>query len=533
MKVGYSKFICMVMNFLFAIKKKLFWQKGELMMLEEYLKALPLVREKSNRGVVLIDVPDNANELAEQLAFARYFASQGLQPKIYYPSIHARTGGKFLLDFVGGLFQRYSRGVRFALKNGIDKGLDHSEVSTSIRNKAMVEAVNLRDSLKLKTDLLDCKIEGVALGVAVYDTYLRLYSRPTVDLESPQLLKLIYQAYVIFYTIKAYFDKNAVCAVVLGHAVYNNWKILSDYAVAQGVDVYVTYNSRFAPLHHVNTHRGLQTIDHSRYKAIFASYPISNQEIYREMGRQFMAKRMAGHLDEGLSYMASSAYGQVSECDSEIPLQLGKRPLVIMLHSFFDSPHIYKDMIFEDFLAWCNGTLEYFNEKGLAEKYQLMLKPHPNRIEGEDEIIDKIASRFSFVTRLSGRESNRWIIEINPAAIITVYGTVAAEFAFAGIPVITCGDNPTSSFAFCFQASSSDEYFHLIDEAHRLTVTKAMQNEVGEYAYMHYMQSPRVSFNNYPFKRYQRASDTGCFVSRVIDFNYDKFTKIVDHAIVA
>ncbi len=494
--------------------KKIDWEKDEL-------------ANYRNKGIVLIDIPNQVNELVEQITYAKYFSDKfNLSPRIYYPSIHILSL-KGLGSFMKYHLLPYTRGQRIARKYNIQDGLDHRVLNTKEAKQASLDAEEFWGLIKNKDDLIKYSIDEVNIGIATYDSYLRIYSKATVDMRDNRLFISFKEAIIIFYSIKKYFNDHNVRKVILGHAVYNNWKILSDYAVSKGIDVYVTYNSRLPPMHHVNENRGLQTINHMNLKKEFSSLDTNTQDIGYNKGFEFFSNRLAGKIDDGIAYMNISAYGN-KELGFESFLDSSKDSIFIMLHSFYDSPHGYKEMVFPDFFEWCTRTFEFIQNNQIQHKYNIILKPHPNRIEGEDEIIEELIKRFSFLKCLNGKENNNTIIESNPKVILTVYGTVIAEFTFAGIPVIACGDNPTSSFDIAFEAHNEKEYYDLLTRIEDLKVTEKMKKEVCAFAYMYFIHDAVISFSDYPFKRSRTRDKKINSKNRIEKFKYSKFKQIID-----
>ena len=135
-------------------------------------------------------------------------------------------------------------------------------------------------------------------------------------------------------------------------------------------------------------------------------------------------------------------------------------------------------------------------------------------------------TEFKFVKFIDPNTSNAAIAGSRPACILTVYGSVAAEFAFQRVPVITCGDNPASSFGFTFEARDKIEYFSLLRMADELVVTEDQCRQIGEYMYMHYLIGNSESQTSYPFERYSRGALKKNH-ERIRDFRYSDFKKIV------
>jgi hypothetical protein len=60
--------------------------------------------------------------------------------------------------------------------------------------------------------------------------------------------------------------------------------------------------------------------------------------------------------------------------------------------------------------------------------------------------------KYPNVKLLSEKVTNKQLVAAGVKLGITVYGTVAHELAYMGIPIITCGDNPHSGYNFCYEA---------------------------------------------------------------------------------
>lgn len=474
----------------------------------------------------LIDIGDTMCECIEQLAFARYFSERyAIKVAAYIPGFTSKR--RYIYRMLGNLASIISsRGYRLALYSGANRGLDAGIVNSNILKRAKNDSRIFLKEIKTKDDVVNYMISGVQIGVAIYDTYLRENLEATIDIKSSKFEAIALDAFVIFHSVSEYFSYNNIKVVVLGHCVYNNWKILSDYAIQRGIQVYVTYNSRAIPIHDVSANRGLQTTDHSNYKADFEKLDKQQKVENIKIGCEMMARRLNGEVDLGIAYMNSSPYAMKND-NEKIIVPSGKKPIVMMLHSFFDSPHVYKNMIYADFLEWVQQTLEIFSTSDMLERYQIYIKPHPNRFPTEDELISKILSKYIFAKYLSSEISNITIVEMQPACILTVYGSVAAEFSYARVPVITCGDNPTSSFSFTYEAHSREQYIQLLQDADKLKINSDQIEEIGQFMFMHYINIKLAPAATYPFERYTVHSGKSSF-ERLGNFEYKEFRKIVN-----
>jgi hypothetical protein len=87
---------------------------------------------------------------------------------------------------------------------------------------------------------------------------------------------------------------------------------------------------------------------------------------------------------------------------------------------------------------------------------------------------------------LPAKASNTQLADAGIACGVTVYGTVAHELAYLGIPTIGCARHPHHSFAFCHTAGNVAEYEALLLKSTRLPADReAMRRQALEFYYMH------------------------------------------------
>ena len=198
---------------------------------------------------------------------------------------------------------------------------------------------------------------------------------------------------------------------------------------------------------------------------------------------------MAGKLDE-FTLQTTTAYGEPSR--ERIFADTGRPRIVVMLHDFIDAPHGYRWLLFPDFLEWICFLLERAKET----PFDWYVKPHPSSGEPSreaifrinSEVVEKLKVRFPEIRFLEPTVSNRQIAAEGISSLFTVYGTVAQEFAYMGVPVVNAGDNPHIQYDFNLHAKSVEEYEAYIANADRLSVT-IDKTEIEEYCYMYYFYS--------------------------------------------
>ncbi len=330
------------------------------------------------------------------------------------------------------------------------------------RNK---ESIGLLSDLKLffqakkifklitsKEKLVALKIDDIQVGDLIYDTYLRFKPAPTVDVKDFYLVIVIWQALRNIKIAKKYFDKNIPNILLQSYSTYIQHGITARVALTYGTNVYT-----FGNLQSMEKKLSLDDYTHEtttkEYKNNFQT--LHNKESKLKEAEATLESRLGGTNDRATSYMKKSAY-QISETD--VPDV--KDAVVIFLHDFFDSPHVYKTMIFPDFLEWIEFIINTLENSSTL----YFIKPHPNQIAESVEVVEKLKIKYPKLKMISPKITNKQLVDAGMKLGLTVYGTVAHELAYMGIPVITCGDNPHSSYDFCFEAKSKEQYYNLLSD---------------------------------------------------------------------
>ncbi|WP_258807272.1 hypothetical protein [Pseudidiomarina sp. CB1] len=319
-----------------------------------------------------------------------------------------------------------------------------------------------RDELRLvesKSDILEINIEGIVIGDLIYDTYLKWFKKPTVNQKDIRLLFLLIIARTYTENCKKIFRENQYTDVLLTHSVYIAFGILARVALDSGASVKVIQNVRG------KTHREL-TKNHPYQAECFAEYPsvlkgIKANELIslRAKAELELNSRLKGDVS-AINYMRNSAYNTGTQPPnfSNIDPYPGRPRVFIPLHCFFDSPHIYRWILFPDFYEWLDCILPYL----LENKINVYLKPHPNGIEGNSMIVEQLKEKYKDVQLIDAATDNSSLRPRHFDAVLTVYGTIAHEFAYKGFQVINAGDNPHIGFSFSLTPNSVSEYLSAI-----------------------------------------------------------------------
>lgn len=320
-----------------------------------------------------------------------------------------------------------------------------------------VEIANeIFSSFKEKEDVLAMRYRDYQIGHLVYDYYLRVENKATVNIHSPVLLEIILNAVRSINFLEMQFSLKKYDLLLTSYVTYTVHGIPGLVAIKNNVKL-LAFSRVDSIYYEVNKDLYSHVKDYVRYKKLKTS--IKTEEITFASNK--IEERFKGHIDVSTSYMRKSSY---SFNNTSFSFDDSKPIVVIYLHCFFDSPHIYREMVFADFYEWLNSTLTILSENNSVSVF---LKKHPNGLPGNDEIINNILANFENVQIIPHDFNNLQIAnQMKPVAILTVYGTVAHEMAYLGIPVICAGDNPHIDFKFHTTAKDLNEYRGLLANIH-------------------------------------------------------------------
>jgi hypothetical protein len=322
---------------------------------------------------------------------------------------------------------------------------------------------------------LSLQIAEVEVADLIVDAYLRYRPSPEFDASDPFVRKLIWRALREVGLAKTYFEKTKPQIYITSYTTYLEHGIPARVALQHGVAVW-SFGSlnRFGK--RLTQEDSYHTLDYSGYKIDFEALDARDQRL--ETARQQLENRLSGGIDAATSYMRQSAYGQSR---GDLPPGVDGA-VVIFLHDFYDSPHVYPDLVFDDFWQWICFTIKVLQSAGI----NFFLKPHPNQIALSDEALGRLRQKCPDLNWLPAGASNVQLARAGMVCGVTVYGTVAHELAYLGVPSIGCARHPHHAFDFCRTARTREEYEGMLRTYATLPVPREeMQRQALTFYYMH------------------------------------------------
>ena len=318
------------------------------------------------------------------------------------------------------------------------------------------------------------RIKGILVGDLVIDTYLCFKPTPEVKLDDWYLFAVLRQAVKDIDTAYAFFRREKPALYLSTYATYIPHGIPARVAVALGIKTL-----SFANAQQFSTELTPEHLFHTKpcggYKMEFALLPEPEEK--RARAAEILGRRVAGIADSATANQRS-AYKARTDAVADV-----RGAVVVFLHDFFDSAHIYRWMVFHDFWEWACTTIETLREVG-----QPFFSSASQSARGKHHRAGAASKQYPGLNIILSEVSNRQLVDAGMACAITVYGSVAAEMAFLGVPSISCGDNPHVSFDTFNTAASKEKYRALLSNIPNLRQdAERMKSQACAFYYMHYL----------------------------------------------
>lgn len=334
---------------------------------------------------------------------------------------------------------------------------------------------NLIKYLKHNGNLINYRIDDVPIGLDMYESILRL-GFPTVDLTNQQTYRIILLGLKQYIFFKKLFKQERIGAVLVSHDNYIGPGLLAHMAFQFKVRVIIAnLLSMTIPT------REFQLYEYFRDYESYAKY--LEPQILEEginWAKLQLTKRIGGQIGVDIQYQVLSAFG-----DEFIERQTAiseKEKILILTHDFFDNPHGYSRMTFNDFYEW----LVFVGEISLETNYEWFIKTHRDYSAIESRILDKFLERFTNIVRLDPEVTFQQLKAEGIEYALTCYGTVGHELPLLGFTVINSSYNPHISFNFNVNPTNRDEYEHILRNITRYRLDLSDLTDVYKFYFIHH-----------------------------------------------
>ena len=362
-------------------------------------------------------------------------------------------------------------------------------------NKNQIDKISKKfESLnKNKSKLNNFSVDGIKIGDLIYDSYLFQTRNSTVDFKDPILKEIFIEANKIFYSCQNYFKRNNVEYLIPSHVCYIPYGIITRIALRNNSKVYKikceNWANAFFRLLRIKRNAQIDEQPYYNYKKQFNKFNANEKKKYLKIGKQILNKRISGKFDTNLPYMKINQF-RSSRVNLVKKYSLTKPKIIIFSHCFYDNPHRFRYLFYNDFYEQIRHILDISLD---LQKYEWFYKPHPNELDGNFSIHNFFKKNYPYVNFLNKNTSHKSIIALKPELVITNHGTIAHEYASFRIPVINTGDNPHINYNFSLHAKNKSDLKRIISN---FSIYKKKINfdkkQIYEFLYMHFEFFPNL-----------------------------------------
>ena len=376
-----------------------------------------------------------------------------------------------------GIYKSF--GTKYFIKPSLD--LDQNKKAKKIFEKEIKKIKNNGDIYKLK-------FNQTLFGDLFYDTYLKRFYEPTININTDRFKKFFYDFIRLIIYWEDYLNENNVKAVVGVHGQYS-YGIIHRLAARKRIPVILNAEGRMYKINKKHLHQ------HNEFLFFKKNFNFLSKEEKlkaRTVGLEVLKNRVSGSsgVRSGHSYISKSSFKNSYKNRKKI-LSNNKQPnVLIATQDFFDSINGYGRFIFNDFYEW----LHFLGQVSNKTNYNWYIKDHPN-YSGKykkyqpftKNITKEICKKFPKIKRIPPSTPHNQLISEGVDVVLTVFGSVQFEYPVFNVPVITASNNvPSKDYNFSIKSSNKKDYLNKILDIKKKRF-KSKINEICEFYYMNFV----------------------------------------------
>ena len=385
------------------------------------------------------------------------------------------------------LFFKYNKNRRLYTANG-GKYLYLMKNVTEHKN-IKIRVNEITQNIKSSNDILNIKIDGIYFGDLIYDTYLRFFEKPTYSKNDLHYIKqIIFHLFVILSNANFLLENFKIKYFISRYSSYIFHGALVRFFLKNRIKVITAGYTGHQLRLHTNANDYYSSNEWEKYKGVFSK--IRDKKTKVNLAKKEIKKIFGINNAKKYFYMKKIRI---------VKTKIKKNNFVgiIFLNCFFDAPHGNGSLLFTDFHDFIVSTLDFYREKNFQNK--ILIKPHPNALRGNHDIIDNLKKKYSDFIWISKFTNNLDLFKKKPIFGISTFGTVLWEMAYHNIIPIAAGRTSYKSYKFVLNPSTKYEYFDLLKDTISGKIKAKSQinkKDIYEWFFMHYLNNKSILKNS-------------------------------------
>lgn len=349
------------------------------------------------------------------------------------------------------------------------------QLKPKILVKALIEYFQSCLYIRKNNQIIDLNFGELNIGLDIYESFLRR-GHATFDLNNRDLYRELWRGISEYNYFLPFFANKNITSVMVSHDNYVGPGLLTRIAYQFEVPVFLInpFEINLVSKTFQNYERFL------KYRKYFSSQPVDWQRASIKKARKELSKRVNGDIGIGtMKYQTKSSFTH-----HRIPRQIRispNRKLLVLAHDFFDNPHGYRRMHFDDFYQWLVFVVEVCQN----EKIDCYIKIHRDFSEIEYRVLMEFKTKFPSVSILDPEVSYHQLYEEGIRFVTTCYGSAGHELPLLGFTVVNASYNPHIAFTFNHHAYTKTEYKKMLVEQPPLILDEFKKEEIYEFFAVH------------------------------------------------
>ena len=332
-----------------------------------------------------------------------------------------------------------------------------------------------------KKKLLNLKLKKIPVGDLIYDHYLRYEQKPTIDIDSENLIKLIRNAIEIFVFWDDYFKYNKVERICFSHSPYL-LGLPGRIAAFKKIDSLCLAGNSTYRFNKKNLYLGDQF---KKSKELLDDYfikigPEKKREIIRK-NKKIMSDVFSGKISN-LSYILPYNQKNIFKKKARKKSKSSNNfKILISIHDFFEGPNLWGKFVFSDFYEWLSYLSEYISRDNNSKR-EWYIKPHPDASNNQINIIKEIFKKNKNIKILNFNTTHSDLIDKRINFVLTARGSIGYQYAFFGINSLYCSDiGLYKSFNFINKSKNIRDYQEKLNKMEILSKNKIKVSNILDF----------------------------------------------------
>ena len=437
-------------------------------------------KKKSSNNIILVEFSNLNYSLLPFSIFAKVLSDKYdsrifafdhfiFHGKLSYLKFFLR---KFLFSYLYKIYRSF--GVEQFINVNHKLILDHNI------KKKIKKIIN---KIKNNNHLINLKVDNVYLGDLIYDTYLKKFSKETIEINSDHFKFFLEHCLCDYYFWKNYFKKNNIKSLIVSHTIYMSALPLR-IAISKKIPSYMV------SLTHVYSLTKKNMYAYNEFKFFKKKFKLLKDKKNKLLtAKKQLDKRFKGEIGVDMLYSSKSAYTGYDN-NKRVIKKSKNIKIIIAPHCFFDSPHGLGQNLHVDFYLW----LLHLVKISKKTNYDWYIKTHPDYIPKNLKIIKEFVKKNPQFKLFNPKTSHNQIINEGINFALTIYGTIGVEYAAKNIPVINASqNNPHINYTFNINPKTKTEYEKILINLNNIK-KRINVKEVYEYYYMKNIYSEKSVF---------------------------------------